>query len=169
MNMVRKNVLLNSLRMLLPVFEHLTGTSRLVHRFQFSTDRELAGRAKEQLGTLIKSPVLTGRSNDQESCDQAVVHTQWSAMDHYSIIALLLLYRRRKCRRNSLHWVHPIIKKRKGFGTFYYTLLDGLRDDENKFLYYFRTFVPPFDALHRRFKDSLQRRTSKMRNCIQPV
>ena len=162
MNMVRKNVLLNSLRMLLPVFEHLTGTSRLVHRFQFSTDRELTGRAKEQLGTLIKSPVLTGRSNDQESCDQAVVHTQWSAMDRYSIIALLLLYRRRKRRRNSLHWVHPINKKN-------YTLLNGLRDDENKFLYYFRTFVPPFDALHRRFKDSLQRRTSKMRNCIQPV
>jgi len=26
-----------------------------------------------------------------------------------------------------------------------------------------------FDEMHRRLKDSLQRRNSKMRNCIQPV
>jgi len=41
------------------------------------------------------SPVLTGRSNDRERSDQAVVHAQWSAVDHNSIIALFLLYRRR--------------------------------------------------------------------------
>jgi len=63
-----------------------------------------------QLGTLIISPVLTGRSNDQERCDQAVVHAQWSVMDRNSIIALL--YRHRKLRRNRLHRVHPIINKR---------------------------------------------------------
>ena len=42
------------------------------------------------------SPVLTGRSNEQERCDQAVVHAEWSAMDRNLIIALYLLYRRRK-------------------------------------------------------------------------
>jgi hypothetical protein len=55
------------------------------------------------------SPVLTGRSNDQERCDHAVVRTQWSAVDRNSISALFFLYRRRKRRRNRLHWVHPEI------------------------------------------------------------
>jgi hypothetical protein len=58
------------------------------------------------------SPVLTGRSNDQERCDQAVVQARWSAMDRDSVIALFLSYRRRKRRRNGLHWVHPEIKKK---------------------------------------------------------
>ena len=40
-------------------------------------------------------------------------------MDRNSIIALYLLYRRRKRRRNRLHWVHPIIQKREEFGAFY--------------------------------------------------
>jgi hypothetical protein len=38
--------------------------------------RQLSLRARAQLGTLIISPVLTGRSKDQECCDQAVVHAQ---------------------------------------------------------------------------------------------
>jgi hypothetical protein len=58
----------------------------------------------------ITSPILTGRSNDQERCDQAVLR----AMDRNSLIALFLLYRRRKCRRDRLHWVHPEIKKGGG-------------------------------------------------------
>jgi hypothetical protein len=69
------------------------------------------------------SPVLTGRSNDKERCDQAVVHAQWSAMDRNSVIALFLLYRRRKRRRNRLHWVHPIIQKREEFGAFTHYLV----------------------------------------------
>jgi len=32
-------------------------------------------------------------------------------MDRNSVIALFLLYRRKR-RRNRLHWVHPIIQKR---------------------------------------------------------
>jgi len=85
---------------------------------RFLTSREIIGRTRTQLGTLITSSVLTGRSNEQESCYQAVVHAQWSAMDRNSIIAPFLLYHRRKRRRNRLHWVHPIIQK----GAFY-TLL----------------------------------------------
>jgi hypothetical protein len=85
---------------------------------------------------LKTSPVLTGRSKEQERFDQAVVHAQWPAMDRNSIIALYLLYRRRKRRRNRLHWVHPIIKKREEFRDFY-TLIGELRDDENKFLIIF--------------------------------
>jgi hypothetical protein len=89
-------------------------------------------------------------------------------MDRNLIIALFLLYRRRKRRRNRLHWVHPIIQKREEFGAFY-TLFGELRDDANKFLNYFRMSVSSFDEMHRRLKESLQRRNSKMRNLIQPV
>jgi hypothetical protein len=85
----------------------------LFHTFRFSTGRQLTGRARAQLGTLITSPVVTGRSNDQESCDQAVVHAQWSAMDRNSITVLFFLYSRRRCRCNRLHWVHPIIQKKR--------------------------------------------------------
>ena len=90
-------------------------------------------------------------------------------MDRNSVIALYLLHRRRKRRRNRLHWVHPIIQKREEFGVFY-TLFGELRDDANKFfLNYFRMSVLSFDEMHRRLKESLQRRNSNMRNCIQPV
>ena len=58
-------------------------------------------------------------------------------MDRNSIIALFLLYRRRKRRRNRLHWVHPIIQKREEFGAFY-TQFGELREDANKFFNYFR-------------------------------
>jgi len=87
-------------------------------------------------------------------------------MDRNSIIALYLSYRHRK--RNRLHWVHPIIQKREELGAFY-TLFGELREDANKFLNYFRMSVSSFDEMHRRLKDSLQRRNSKMRNCIQPI
>jgi len=43
---------------------------------------------------------------------------QWIA-----IIALFLLYRRRKRRRNGLHWVHPTVKKGDEFVDFH-TLFD---------------------------------------------
>jgi len=89
-------------------------------------------------------------------------------MDRNSIIALFFLYRRRKRRRNRLHWVHPIIQKREEFGAFY-TLFGELRNDANKFFNYFRMSVSSFDELHRCLKESLQRRNSKMRNSIQPV
>ena len=62
--------------------------------------------------TTLTSPVTTGRSNDHERCDQAVVNAQWSAMDSNSIIAPFLLCRRRKRRRKGLHWIHPVIRKK---------------------------------------------------------
>jgi len=84
----------------------------LLHTFRFSTDRELNGRATAQFETLI-FPVLTGQSKDQDSCDQAVLPAEWPALDRNSIIALFLLYRHRKRRRNRLHWAHPVIQKRE--------------------------------------------------------
>ena len=58
--------------------------------------------------------------------------------------------------------------KREEFFAFY-TLFDELRDDANMFLNYFRMLVSSFDKLHHRLEESLQRRNTKMRNCIQPV
>ena len=53
---------------------------------------------------------------------------------------------------------------------FTYYLMNIIhRDDANKFLNYFQMSVSSLDELHRRLKDSLQRRNSKMRNSIQPV
>ena len=89
-------------------------------------------------------------------------------MDRNSVIALFLLYRRRKRRRDGLNWVHPIIQKREEFGALY-TLFDELRDDVNKFFNYLRMSVSSLDELHRRLKENLERRNIKMRNCTQPV
>jgi len=89
-------------------------------------------------------------------------------MDRNLIIALFLLYRRRKRRRDSLHLVHPIIQKREEFDALY-TLFDKLRDDENKFFNYFRMSVSSLDELHRRLKENFERRNVKMRNFIHPV
>jgi hypothetical protein len=88
-------------------------------------------------------------------------------VDRNSIIALFLLYRRRKRGRNRLHF-HPIIQKREEFGAFTYGF-GALRDEAKKFFKYFRMFVSSFDEMHRHLKESLQRRNSKIRNCIQPV
>ena len=67
-----------------------------------------------------------------------------------------------------MHWAHPVIQKREEFGAFE-TVFDELRDDENKVFNYFRMSESSFDELHRRLKESLQRRNNKIRNCIQPV
>jgi len=81
-------------------------------------------------------------------------------MDRNSFIALFLLYRRRKRRRDRLRWVLPgrerkkERKKEKEFGAFY-TLFGKLRDDANRFLNYFRMSVSSFDEMHRRLKESL--------------
>ena len=63
-----------------------------------------------------------------------------------------------------------ILKKGGGgeLGAFY-TLFGKLRDDANTSFNYFRMSVSSFDEMDRRLKESLQRRNSKMRNCIQPV
>ena len=42
---------------------------RLSSHVPVLTGLELTGRASAQLGTLITSPVVTGRSNVQECCD----------------------------------------------------------------------------------------------------
>jgi len=57
-------------------------------------------------------------------------------MDRNSIIALFLLYRRRKRRRNGLHWIQPIIiKNRDEFGAFAHYWINIIhRDDANMLL-----------------------------------
>jgi hypothetical protein len=90
-------------------------------------------------------------------------------MESNSIIALFL-YRRRKRRRNRLNWVHAVLKERDEVCAFYRLFDDDIhRDEANKFLNYFLMSVSSFDELHRRLKESLHRRKSKMRNCIQNV
>jgi len=44
-------------------------------------------------------------------------------MERNSIIAVCL-YRRRKCRRDKLHGVHPVIQKREEFGAFTHYLMN---------------------------------------------
>ena len=92
------------------------------------------------------SLVLTGRSNDEVRCDQAVVHAQRPAMDRNSIIALFLY--RRKRTHDRLLWVQPVIQKREEFGAFY-TLLDELQDDTNMFFNYSQMLVSSFNKFHR--------------------
>ncbi len=85
------------------------------------------------------------------------------------LLALLLFRRRLKRRqKNRLIWVHPINQKREDVGAFY-TLFPDLRNDEEKFFNYFRMSISSFDELHARLKDNIQRKNTKMRNCIQPV
>ncbi|CAH1977615.1 unnamed protein product [Acanthoscelides obtectus] len=57
---------------------------------------------------------------------------------------------------------------RQKVGTFY-TLFEQLRNDDTKFFNYFRMSITSFDELHERLKDSIQRKNTKMRNCIQPI
>jgi hypothetical protein len=102
---------------------------------------------KSTTWNFITSPVLTVQVNNQECCDQAVVHAQLSAVDCNSTTALFLLYRRKR-RHNRLHWLHQIIQKKEEFNAFY-TLFGELGDDANKFfLNYFRMSVSSFDKMH---------------------
>lgn len=90
-------------------------------------------------------------------------------MDREQIIALWVFYRRRKRqRRNRLHWVHPINQRREEVGMFY-TLFEDLRNDDRKFFNYFRMSVGSFDELHGKLKNVLQRQNTQFRNCIQPI
>ena len=59
-------------------------------------------------------------------------------------------------------------QSKEGGSWHFYTIFEGLRDDE-KFFNYFRMSVASLDELHERIKDVLQRQNTKMRNCIQPV
>jgi hypothetical protein len=88
-------------------------------------------------------------------------------MDRNSVIALFLLYR---IVNVDVRGCTEFIQKLKKIGAFY-TLFGELGDDADRgFNYvYFRMSVSSFDEMHRRLKESLQRRNSKMGNCIQPV
>lgn len=100
----------------------------------------------------------------------AFKHTVLFEMNREQILRLLLLRRRRRRRRfkNRLIWVHPINERRREAGAFH-TLFEELRQDDTKFFNYFRMSVSSFDGLLERLKDTIQRKNTKMRNCIQPV
>ena len=115
--------------------------------------RPVADRTGESTTwNFITCPVLAVRSNDQGHCDQAVVHAQCSAMDHNSVTALFLLDRRRKRRRNRLHCVHPVIKKKRKDSLPFTHYLVIYEMTQTRFLNYFRMSVSPFDEMHRRLK-----------------
>ncbi|CAH1998914.1 unnamed protein product [Acanthoscelides obtectus] len=90
-------------------------------------------------------------------------------MNRAKIVACWLIYRRRKRqKRNRLHWVHPINERREETGLFH-TLFEDLRNDEKKFFNYFRMSMASFDELHDKLKNVLRSQNTKMRNCIQPI
>jgi len=63
-----------------------------------------------------------------------------------------------------------IQKLKKGKNSVTYThYLVNYEMTQTGFFNYFRMFFSSFDEMHRRLKESLQRRNSKVRNCIQPV
>lgn len=94
---------------------------------------------------------------------------QGVASNRAKILALWLIYRRKKRqKRNRLHWVHPINRRREEAGLFR-ILFEDLRNDQTKFFNYFRMSMSSFDELHDKLKTVLQRRNTKMRNCIQPI
>ena len=69
-------------------------------------------------------------------------------MNDKQIIALWLHNRRRKRqRRNRVFWVHHTINARREEVGLFYTLFNGLRNDENKFFNYFRMSCASFDVL----------------------
>jgi hypothetical protein len=86
-------------------------------------------------------------------CNQSLAYIQISNLDSIKLpiqIRLSLQYRRRKRRRNRLHWVHPIIQNMEEFGAFY-TLFGELPDDAKRFLklfsnvcFIFRRDASPF-------------------------
>lgn len=90
-------------------------------------------------------------------------------MNREQIIAALIFHRRRKRkRRDRVHWVHPINQRREEVGLFC-TLFQDLRNDELKFFNYFRMSMGSFDELHDKLKNVLQRQNTQFRNCIQPI
>ena len=89
-------------------------------------------------------------------------------MDSDKLLALIL-YRRRLRRnlKNRILWVHPINKSRKKLGAFY-NLYPELRKDEQKFFNYFGMSISSYDELHKRLEKHIQRRNTRLRNCIEP-
>ena len=89
-------------------------------------------------------------------------------MERSRVIALCVLNRRRRRRQSKRScWVHPINKKRDELSSFH-TLFTELREDESKFLNYFRMSISSFDELNRCLKEVLQRQDTNMRDCIKP-
>ncbi|CAH1969361.1 unnamed protein product [Acanthoscelides obtectus] len=82
-------------------------------------------------------------------------------------ILFALLKHRRKKQRNRQIWVHPLLESRYLEGAFF-VLFQQLKEDETKFLNYFRMSVSSFDELLQRVQTQLQRQDTNMRNCIQP-
>ncbi|CAH2003063.1 unnamed protein product [Acanthoscelides obtectus] len=82
-------------------------------------------------------------------------------------ILFALLKHRRKKQRNRQIWVHPLLESRYLEGAFF-VLFQQLKEDETKFLNYFRKSVSSFDELLQRVQTQLQRQDTNMRNCIQP-
>jgi hypothetical protein len=88
---------------------------------------------------------------------------------YYRSSVVLFLCRHRKRRLNWLHWVHPIIKKKRKNSVSFTHYLVNYEMTQTGFFNYFEMSVSSFDEMHRRMKESVQSCSSKMKNCIQPV
>lgn len=80
-------------------------------------------------------------------------------------LLLVLLLRKKRCRKRRSTWVHPILQSRGQYGMFH-TLYPQLRDDGDKFFNYFRMSMTSFDELTNIVRQKLQRVDSIMRKSI---
>jgi hypothetical protein len=61
------------------------------------------------------------------------------------VVLLVLLQKKlKKNKRKHKFWIHPLLNSKQEHGMFY-TPLNNLRNDESKFLNYFRISVVSFD------------------------
>ncbi|CAH1993163.1 unnamed protein product [Acanthoscelides obtectus] len=87
--------------------------------------------------------------------------------DVCTVIALYYFYKKRQ-RRRRRYWVQPFLQDRFKFGTFN-TLLEKLREDEEKFSNFFRMSRESFDKLLRILRNHLTHEDTNMKNCISPA
>ncbi|CAL1300127.1 unnamed protein product [Larinioides sclopetarius] len=95
--------------------------------------------------------------------DIATIDRQQIKMNQW-IASEIKEQRDRKIEPKMAH-LRNLLEKTRHFST----MQAYLRNDDTKFFNFFRMSIPSFDELHGRLKDTIQRKNTKMRNCIQPL
>jgi hypothetical protein len=83
-----------------------------------------------------------------------------------NLVMLLWLRERRKKRRRNRWWVHPIIARRRTFGTFHHLVGEMRLEDHDWFKKYFRTTVEQFDDLLSIIGPHITFQDTNYRKCI---
>ena len=77
------------------------------------------------------------------------------------------ILRKRKRKRISRYWIHPVITNRDAQGDYGH-LISELRTDPALFRRYFRVTAEQFDDLLYQIQDRIQLQNTKFRNSIDP-